>query len=249
MVEHFFLDWKFWSVVVSLVAIVLSQLPPIHLIVRPRRLEVELHSRVQLAHRAGNPNVSIVVGVNNSGGRDLNIRSMHIELKRDGQQLASLPAQAYFESPSSTSSVLLVPFSLKPGEQWTHSVNFFKHFERQVEKEFRGHLSRLKSDIRQKLNNRPSDNKDLVEAEPELVGYFERLFNSLFIWRAGEYVLSLKVTAEPGSASYSKDYRFTVYESDFEELRAQVDRYKYGAWIAYDEQDPGVSIPLTVHVG
>jgi len=34
-----YLDWKFWSAIVALLALVLSQLPPLHLWFRPRRLE------------------------------------------------------------------------------------------------------------------------------------------------------------------------------------------------------------------
>lgn len=124
LVVPFYEDWKFWSMVVSFMAVVLSQLPPIHLLLRPRRLEVEVHSRVQLTHRVGNPNVGLVVGITNSGGRDLRIRSMHLRVTRDGQALVALPAQAYYETSSSTSSVLLVPFNLKPGDSWAHKSIF-----------------------------------------------------------------------------------------------------------------------------
>ncbi|MBI6665230.1 hypothetical protein YA0024_24470 [Pseudomonas syringae] len=246
--DPFYLDWKFWSLVVSLLALALSQLPPIHLLIRPRRLDVEVHSRIQLLHRAGNPNVVLVVGITNSGGRDLRVRSMQIELKRDGQALAVLPAQCYFETPSSSSTVLLVPFVLKPNESWAHGVAFFQMFDRQTEKSFREHLSLLKADIRHKIDSRTSESNGLVEAAPELVAHFTAMFDRLFIWQTGEYIASLSVTAEPGSASYSKKYRFTVYEADTADLRAQITGYKYGAGIAYDQQEIMVTIPLTEHI-
>ncbi|WP_313041955.1 hypothetical protein [Pseudomonas sp.] len=241
----FFQDWKFWSFAVSFAAIVLSQMPPIHLLIRPRRLDVEVHSRIQLMHRVGNTNVGLVVGITNSGGRALRIRAMRADLTRDGRLLASLPGMSYFETPSSTATVLFVPFLLKPNESWSHGVCFFNAFDRQTEKTYRSCLSRLKADIRQKLDAQPSDRKEMVEAEPEAVSPFAEMFNRFFNLEPGEYTVSLTVTAEPGSASYSKKYRFTLFESDTEELRAQSERYKFGTFIAFDDPDVTINIPLT----
>lgn len=233
---------------VSLVAVVLSQLPPIHLLIRPRRLEVEVHSRVQLTHRVGNPNMGLVVGITNSGGRNLKVRSMRLAVTRDGQALVDLPAQAYYETPSSASSVLLVPFDLKPGESWAHAVTFLNSFDRQTEKLYRESYSRLKADLRKKLEGRAEGDRELVTLEPVLVAPFLSLFERLFLWEIGEYVISLSVTVTPGSASYSKKYRFTLYEADTRELRQQAENYKYGAGIAYEETDTVVMIPINEHI-
>lgn len=244
------MDWTFWAVIVSLLAIALSQLPPIHLLMRPRRLEVEVHSRVLVTHRVGNPNVGLVVGLTNSGGRALRIRSLRLDLSRDGKPLVSLPAQNFFETPSSTSSVLLVPFSLKPGENWVHAVNFLNFFDRQTEKHYRECQYALNADIRQKIEARPKGIEDMVAADEKVVTPFLDLFSELFVWQTGEYIISLSVTTEPGSASYSKLYRFTLYESDTDELRRQTDDYRYGGGITFEVERPlAVSVQLTEHVG
>jgi hypothetical protein len=109
----FYLDWQFWSAVVALLALALSQLPPVYLWFRPRRLDVEVHSRLLLTHKVGNPNVSMYVSIANTGGRELRVRGMRLSVSRDGKPLGVLPAQTYFETPSSQSSVLFVPFTLK----------------------------------------------------------------------------------------------------------------------------------------
>ena len=41
---HFYLDWQFWAAAVAALALVLSQLPPIHLLVRRAKLGMELYS-------------------------------------------------------------------------------------------------------------------------------------------------------------------------------------------------------------
>ncbi len=245
----FYLDWTFWAAALALLAIVLSQLPPLHLLLRPKRLEVEVHSRIGITHKVGNPNASMVVSIRNTGGRELRVKSLSLDVVRDGKPLAALPAQNYFETPSSQSSVLFVPFSIKPGETWAHSVAFLNFFDRLTEKQFRENLSALDSDIRRKLRARSEDDKRAVVAEKELVQPFIDMVKKLFVWLPGEYVVNLKVNAEPGSASYSKKYRFTLYESDSADLQEHLEDYPFGGGLTYDvERHVGINVPLTEHV-
>lgn len=246
----FYFDWTFWAAALSLLAIVLSQLPPIHLLLRPKRLEVEVHSRIRVSHMVGNPNASVVVSVRNTGGRQLRVRSLRLALTRDGKPLVALPGLTYFETPTSVAAVLFVPFNLKPGDTWTHSVSFFNEFDRQTEKQFRESESALRADIRQRLDAKAKDDPAPVVADARLVEPFFALFERLFVWQPGEYVATLEVRAEPGSASFSKKYRFTLYESDTRDLVENKNDYKFGGGITYKlETHAGVNVPLAEHVG
>lgn len=243
-----YLDWQFWSAVVAILALILSQLPPVFLWFRPKRLEVEVHSLIQVTHKVGNPNVGMFVSIRNTGGRELRIRSLRIFLSRDNASPVSFPAQNYFESPSSESSVLFVPFTLRPGETWEYGTNFLNFFDRSTEKAYREAESKLGANLREKLAAREQGNQELVTAEPALVEPFTRLFQQLFIWEPGEYVIKLVVDAEPGSASFSRQYRFTLFESDSAELHASIDSYKFGDGITYNSpKHVGVFIPLSPH--
>lgn len=245
----FYLDWTFWAALLSLVAIVLSQLPPVHLLLRPKRLAVEVHSRIRVSHMVGNANAGIVVSVRNTGGRTLRIKSLRLAIARDGKSLVTLPGQSYFETPTAETAVLFVPFMLKPGESWAHSVSFLNEFDRLVEKHFRESESALTSDIKDKLDRRADGDKTTVIADPKLVDPFHQLFKGMFIWLPGEYVASLQVDAEPGSASFSKQYRFTLYESDARDLANNTDDYKYGGGISYKvAAHSGVNVSLSEHV-
>lgn len=249
-VEPFYLDWKLWSVVMSSVAILLSQLPPIRLWLKPRRVEVEVNSRIQITHKIGNPNVGLHVSLANSGGRELRVRGLKLHIYRDGKQIVSMPAQNYFEKPTDTTSVLLVPLPLKPDEYWSHSVNFLNCFNRSTEKMYRASQAAQRNDIQEKLKVRAIDDKDRVKADPKFTEPFIQLFQQLFIWEPGEYVVELTVDTVPASATYAKKYRFTLYESDTVELRKQVEDYPYGAGIYYNVDDhAGVFVPLTEHIG
>ena len=243
-----YLDWQFWTAVLAGIAIVLSQLPPVYIWFRPRRLEAEVHSRLQVTHKVGNPNVGMYVSIRNTGGRELRIRSLRIAVTRDNVALATFPAQNYYESPSSQSSVLFVPFSLKPGETWAHGTTFLNFFDRAAEKFYRERESALRVDLQRKLEARPAEDKRVVTAEPELVTPFIDMFNRMFVWNPGEYIIELSVDAEPGSASFSKKYRFTLYESDALELRSHTDDYKFGGGLSYNvDRHVGVFVPLSQH--
>jgi hypothetical protein len=243
-----YFDWTFWAAALSLLAIVLSQLPPLHLLLRPKRLEVEVHSRIQLTHMAGNPNASVVVSIRNTGGRQLRVKSVTLGVSRDAHAQIVLPGQGYFETPSAVSSVLFVPFTLKPGETWAHSITFVNTFERQIEKLFREKLSTLDGDLRRKLRDRPEENREAVVADPANVAPFIDLYRRLFAWYPGEYIAELTVSAEPGSASFKKRYRFTLFESDTEDLRAYQDDYKFGVGLTFKaDHHSGVNIPIIEH--
>ncbi|WP_224795830.1 hypothetical protein [Pseudomonas fluorescens] len=188
------------------------------------------------------------VSVRNTGGRELRVRSLQISVSRDGVAIGTFPAQNYYETPSSKTSVLFIPFSLRPGESWAHGTNFLTWFDRNTEKFFREGQASLTKDIRNKIKARPKDDDQDVIADPELIRPFTELFNRLFIWTPGEYVVTLELQAEPQSASFSKRYRFTLYESDSIELKSQIEDYKFGAGISY-EVDHHVPIlaPITSH--
>lgn len=246
----FYIDWQFWASVAAFAALVLSQLPPVRLWFRPRRVEVEIHSRLQVTHKVGNPNVGMYVSIRNTGGRELRIKSMSVGMTRDGTPLGYLPAQNYFETASSQAPSLFVPFSLKVGETWAHGTNFLRPFDRAHDKLFRESLSALQVDIRKKIDSRPSEDKQAVKAQPILVQPFLAMFKEMFNWLPGEYVVELEVNAEPGSASFSKKYRFTLYESESAELTSHVEDYVYGGGLAYNvERHVGVFVPLAEHVG
>ena len=64
-----FSDWSFWAVIVAATAIVLSQIPPIHLLLKKAKIDLELHSRIVITHKVGNPNIVLPLIISNVGGR------------------------------------------------------------------------------------------------------------------------------------------------------------------------------------
>jgi len=240
----FYLNWTFWAVVIAGIAVILSQLPPLYDLLKRSKLNLGLYSRILITHKVGNPNVLFHVIISNVGGKVVRIKGAKIILKHDGNIVATLPAQNYFKEPNDTTSVLFTPFRLKPREDWTHGVNFLKYFSREDEKKYRSAELKLKANI---FSKRPfPEYKDrLVEADPEYVQPFIEMHKALFKWQPGEYELHVSIEAVPERAGIQKKYRFTLFESDSDELAKSLDEYKFGDGIYWlSDRLKGVAVEI-----
>lgn len=241
----FYLDWTFWAVVVAFLALVLSQLPPIHIMLRRAKLDVEAYSRIHLTHKIGNPNAQLHLIISNVGGQEVKVKSIVLHFKRGDEDSFTLPAQNYLQAPGDKDTVLLTSFKLKPKDEWAHIVNFLNFFSRTDEKAFRQIESNLKSDIFEKMEI-PENKDKVVEATSSNVQPVIEFFQHRFRWAHGEYEIALEIQTEPQRASVLKRYRVTLFESDSTELRSYADDYKIGAGVYWDiARHTGLILPLT----
>ncbi|MGC2697061.1 MAG: hypothetical protein WA738_14850 [Candidatus Angelobacter sp.] len=227
----FYLDWMFWSVIVASIAIVLSQLPPLHVMLRRAKLEVELYSRMLITHKIGNPNGALHIIINNVGGREIRIKEMALRVHPGTKDEFVLTGNSYFRSPEDKAGLLLTPFRLKPGEQWAYTVNFFTVFSRQEEKAFREIQSNLRNDINGKLK---INRNELAVAEEQNVRPIMDFFKNKFRWQPGEYKFRLEIETEPKQARFTKEFRLTLFESDSKELESYCNEYKSGFCVYID---------------
>lgn len=227
-----YLDWSFWAVVVAAIAIILSQIQPIHLLLKSAKLDIESYSRIHITHKVGNPNVQLHLIITNIGGRTIKVKGISLDIFRDGSLIVSLPAQNYLQDPQTKNTVLFTRFPLKPNEEWSHFVNFLNFFPRAEEKVYREAESNLKQNISNKM---PTTEKDkLVEADPKFVKPFLEFFDKKFIWSAGEYEMTLKIETDNSRTNLRRKFRFTLFESDSKELTEYSGDFKFGAGIYWD---------------
>lgn len=227
-------------------ALILSQLPPIKLWFKSANLEFAIQGTLQVTHKIGNPNISSYLTIENVGGRTLKVKTMSIRIYRDNNLIDTYPAQNYFETPTSEFPILLVPFKLLPGEDWGHTVSFLNVFDRATNQLVRNSESALRENIRVKLNARPPNDNNAVIADQVFVDPFVQLFNRLFIWSPGEYRAELLIEADPGLKVFTKSYRFTLFESESQELRSHTEDYRFGGGLSYKvDRHVGLWVPLT----
>lgn len=145
-----YLNWQFWAATMAGVAIVLSQLPPLHLLLRRAKLGMELYSRAHLTHKVGNPNVQLHIILSNLGGRGIRVRGITLAVRRDGQEVSTFPAQNYLPDPAASQTVLFTPFPIKPKDEWAHIVNFLNYFSRDDDKAYRAAERAIRAAISEK---------------------------------------------------------------------------------------------------
>ena len=233
-VTPIYLDWTFWAVVVAAIAVVLSQIPPIHQLIKKAKLDFELFSKISLTHKIGNPNLQFHIFITNIGGRRIRIKGIDAIIERDGENLTTLPAQNYLQNPSDKNTVLFTNFSLNPGQDWGYIVNLLNFFGRQQENRYRGLEANILADYREKRSVLRENGNELIEVNRENYEPFIDFFNEQFIWLPGEYRLTIRIKTDQKSANISKSFRFTIFESHCEQLREVTDSYKYGTGIWWD---------------
>ena len=240
----FYLDWTFWTAVVALLALALSQLPPLHVLFRPAQLDVEAFERIHVSHNLGEPHATLHLVITNSGGREVQIKSITLNFLRDGGEHFELQSRGYYHFPSDQNAIIFTPFRLKSNEEWSHIVNFFSLRSRVEEREVNKFVSAIRNYIVPKKAE-PGNDKLWIEAPDELVKPATEYFHRKFKWSSGEYDVTLNVVTEPMKASLTKKYRITVFESDNGQLVDETKRYKFGAGLYFNdtEKEP-IFLPL-----
>lgn len=233
-----YLDWSFWAVVVAALAVLLSQLPPIHVWFKKARLDIEPYSKISITHKLGNPNLQLHLIINNAGGRKVRIKDISASIIREGTLVATLPAQNYLQNQNDKNTLLFTTFTLKPTEEWAHIINLLNFFNRDDENEYRAIEARMLADFREKRAALTEEPKTPIEINDELVQPFHNFFNRHFIWNAGEFHMKVNVTTGQEKENVIKVFRFTVFESHTGQLKAISEQYKYGGGIWWDPNIP-----------
>lgn len=229
-------DWKFWAFLVSFVALVLSQLPPIHIMIRKANLDLEIYSRIFVTHKVGNPNIQAQIILRNIGGKTLRINKIQAKIFRNGEEIMNLPAQTYVADPKDNLPVLLTSFVMKPDEEWSYMTTFLQYFDRNENKVYREAEMNLKNEINRLV--REMTETDIAIASDDFVVSFYDLFDKKFNWFSGDYVLEIGVVTNIPKASACKQYRFTIFESITDDLTKQKNEYATGAGIYLDSTTP-----------
>jgi len=240
----FYLDWGFWQGVAAFSALVISIAPTVIRHIKGSRLEVEAQDVITLTHTVGNPNVSLLLILRNTGGEPIRVKAIHLDFKSKDDPEFRVSARSYFPL-SEGKAAIFAPFKILPGNDWTHPVYFYKVFSRNEDQKYRLMISNLKTD----LNNKREINKSAhvqVVADPVNVDPFIKFFESKFKWNTGEYDVNVVVELDNKLKTITKSFHMTVYESDTSELVGYTNDYKTGLGLIYydDDAQPGVLIQL-----
>jgi hypothetical protein len=225
-------DWGFWSAFAALIAIVLSQIPPIHVLFKKAKIDFELYSKISLSQKVGNPNLQMHLLITNTGGRRIRIKKITASIQRNRQQIAILPAQNYLQkSNDATSTMLFTSFFLNPEEDWSNIINLLNFFVREDERRYREIEAAMQADVnlkRAEIQATGDEITALIEVEDGLTDQAQNFFDNHFIWLDGEYRLCVTIETDHPKANISKNFSFVIFETQSEELRKITEHFKYG---------------------
>lgn len=243
----FYTDMKFWSLIISILALVLSQWKFFFNALRRARLSVELYSQIFITHKYGNPNLQLHMILSNSGGRKVRIKGITAKLTPSTREKFSINATTY-QKQGDPAQLLVAPFSLNPGEEWSHLVTFWNHLPRHIDKRIKDVRVILRQQINTKRELRSEEDKQqnkAVYADADVVAPLIALFEQQFKWHPDEYEVALSIETEPANAFKEHRFRFVLFESDTGEMRAVTENYAAGAGVLFvDETDQGTFVPI-----
>ncbi len=236
-----------WSAIAAAVAIWLSQVRPVRFWFKSSKLEVAVQSQAALRATVTGPLFQVYVSVENTGGKKVRIHRLSLAVKRDGQDVLRVDGSGYFESPSSPSAVIFRPFDLPPEQTWAHNVNFYPLPSREEDRAFRKEKAALLAAFNQQARSRPEGDTTPVIAPPDLYALLNARFERGFVWTQGEYQASILALDKDGRALAEGRYRFVLFESDRDELKAAGSRILVGEGVVFDPKEPiTLVVPLAL---
>ncbi len=235
----YIIDWK---AIIALLALILSQFPPLTQMLRRKKLRMATPSKAQFTHVLGNTNLSLWLDLENVGGRPLTVRRIEVILARVNGPSQTLTAESFwltesFSTPKPT-TLFLGEISLKPGDKWSAFLNFYDTslLSRAVE----GHINSLKSRFRdtigikiverdKRMANIPQTERPPVEVDRGLLDELNAVVKDLTRLEQSEYELFLAAFEHPHDSPISiLGFDLTLFDDDVHEIFGDTLDYKFG---------------------
>lgn len=228
----------FWSMLVAVLALILSQLPPVRQLIRGKKLRLAVSELVGVTHSFGNTNMNLWVDLENTGGRTITIKRIKCFLKLLNGPTQVLTAMTYYLTESfSQDKEVQLPLSeiaLKPGDRWSGFLHLWdvNTWTRATEAKFKAVKRAFQEDLDKKLAalaNVPIDKRPLVEIEPPLQREAEEIVKNVRRLDQGEYRFWVSAyEQESGSPIQVAGYEFTLFEADVSQIFENLSDFRYG---------------------
>jgi len=201
---------------IALLALITSLWPKIRALFIKGKVEVDIHSRINMTHNVGRPVLNVPITIRNIGARTLRVESIRIELIKDDADIDTLLALAYV-NPTTNNYLLFRKFILEPNKEWSHAIYFSKYLTRDDNKK----LKKAELNRNKKFPNYTNNTLPYIEDNEILEKPFNELFDKNFKWNDGNYVLKFIIETGDKKMDFVQDYEFTIFESQTEFFREE----------------------------
>ena len=233
-----------WKAIVALLALILSQLPPVRQMIKGKKLRMSVADIAQFTHYFGNTNMSLWIDLENVGAKTITIRRINCFLRRQEQTIQTLTARTYWVTESlSHDKPLELPFpeiALKPGERWSGYLRLLdtKAWTKAIESRVKSVISKVRDDITSKAAIRDKESKAIpmaerplveVEADPLLIQEINDILKHLKKIEVGEYEMFVAAYETIDQSPFKiLGFDLTIFENDVREIFEDTADYKYG---------------------
>ncbi|MGJ7605398.1 hypothetical protein ACSFA7_13760 [Variovorax sp. LT1R20] len=248
----FYQDWTFWAFVSSLIAIGLSQAPPVVRWFSKPRLILELPNQLRITHVAGYASAGVVLSIRNAGGKPARVTSLSIKFRRGGVDLLEAPILEFHPDPRQAQTLLVMPLTVAPGAEVTRSMNAYQHISRERDRDLGQLASKVRVDIGRKAEVAQAKSikehapQELVTLDPILLQAAQAMYAANFCWTAGDYDIQIICKSDEQAEVRQERLVFTLWESDEAELRSLADDYQHGFGIGVPSERHGKGVFVTL---
>jgi hypothetical protein len=239
---------SFISLIVSLLAVVLSQFHPLYTFLDKPKLGGSVNPDFSITHQYGSLSLTLYLHLTNNGratGTVTRVETL-IEKADDSGYRKRMPVQTYF-TPLPTYTVgeaqNPLPFGARdivPDARWENYVNAYE----MPTKDEQTHMNSLIMQVQKQLNDQirapHSDKPNYFPNEPYRID--DKLYDELTStvrknlggFGMGEYTLLLMLWDDKAEKPFSVScYSFSVFEADIQILEGIVEQYRTGNGVIY----------------
>ena len=220
-----------WAIVISILAITLSQLPPISTWVPKTDLTAEIGDKIALPTNMGIPGYQFLIDLDNTGNRSLTLSNLKVDLLWPNGVVKQAPVGSYFSPSDANAQVFsLTTIRLRPGDHWSAFLVFYPSATPTEDEQISRLILQINNSIFSKRSVLPASKytpEVIVAADPVLVAEAVDFFNRRFDLEKGVYKAAL-IGDENGHTLTIKQFGFSLYDYHIKTLRSQADDYKYG---------------------
>lgn len=217
-----------WAVIISIIALVLSQLPPVAEWIKKESIDADISKRIVVGSTIGMPEYGFQVDLKNTGNRVLAISDLEIEITYPSGKKKNHIAQFYPKPVNGSSESQIIPITriqLDLRERWSEWVIFHSDLSPQ-EEEDNDRIRKEFFDTPMSLPV-PSGNNKIYEYKEKIIAEATKLFDQRNEIEKGTYKVSLICNAN-GKRFLLEKFEYTLFEAQINTYKSQVEGYKDG---------------------
>jgi hypothetical protein len=230
--------WKqvsFWGLILSLVGMALSQLPPVKTWFAASAISAEVGNRAGVSSYLGLMGYQLFISLQNSGSKSITVAKLRLKLKRPDGAEQLIPAESYFRAIGGQDGPQNFPMTsvaLGVGTGWSETVSFSNVPTPEQEKALGSLKIRTTQSIfdrQQKGEGRVSPMSGWTTADPAIAKEAEDLFRRTEL-PIGSYEATVLADVD-GKETTIKRTRFVIYDFHVQTLMTQISDLQFGGGI------------------